>query len=75
MDAWQPVTWDDFTALQPRRLFWQGEALVIVDYGRRWESERGQHQLVHVEDGRVFELLQTPSRWYALLHVNPPGVV
>ena len=77
MSTWQPITWDGPHEPRPRphRLYWQGEALDVVDYGRRWESARGQHLLVRVRDGRVFELLQSPSGWLALLHVNPPGVV
>jgi hypothetical protein len=76
MNAWQPINCDDpdESCPHPRRLIRQGETLTIVDYGRRWESARGQHLLVRVQDGRVFELLRSQSGWYALLHVNPPGV-
>ena len=75
MSTWQPVTCDEMIESRPRRLHWQGEALLIVDYGRRWTSERGEHLLVRVQDGRVFELLRSQTGWYALLHVDPPGVV
>ncbi len=56
----------------PVRLHWAGEALPVVDVGRRWKSDDGIHILVRVPDGRVFELQTNGSTWQAKILSAPP---
>lgn len=41
----------------PRSFFWHGRTHPIDSIGRRWQDEQGQHYLVMIAGGRVFELL------------------
>jgi hypothetical protein len=57
---------------RPQELTWEDETLSIIDTGRHWSDEAGQHILVHVSDGRVFELLYNGVAWSARLASQPP---
>ncbi len=56
---------------RPHALSWAGETLRVLDVGRRWAAEDGQHLLVRVADGRVFELRTDGVRWWAALRTPP----
>jgi hypothetical protein len=50
----------------PISFTWQGTDYLVDSIGRRWRDEAGQHILVMVPGGRVFELVFNSSegRWY-----------
>lgn len=50
----------------PLRFIWQGDTYVVDSIGRRWVDDAGQHILVMIPTGKVFELIFTPleGRWY-----------
>lgn len=50
----------------PLSFTWQGSTYLVDSTGRRWQNQNGQHILVMVPSGRVFELIYVPSRnrWY-----------
>jgi hypothetical protein len=52
--------------IMPLRFAWKGSVYLIESVGRRWSGEDGQHILVMVSGGRIFELLFAcqESRWY-----------
>lgn len=52
----------------PVELTWQGAKHPVEAVGRRWEDGRGQHVLVMISGGRVFEALfaSTEGRWFLL---------
>jgi hypothetical protein len=56
----------------PSSLRWNGEALPVIDVGRRWRGEDGIHILGRVADGRVFELHTNGSLWRAAVLSAPP---
>lgn len=49
---------------RPTRLMWQGQKLMVVDYGRNWQDNDGWHLLIRVANGQVFELLYSGSLWH-----------
>jgi len=56
----------------PSALYWAGEALTVVDVGRRWKDEDGIHMLARVQDERVFELHTNGSVWRGRVISEPP---
>jgi hypothetical protein len=52
--------------LTPRIFTWKGRQYTIDSIGRRWWDENGNHILVMIPGGRVFELLFVPAEecWY-----------
>lgn len=50
----------------PLRFTWQGRSYPVESTGRSWEDSDGQHILVMVASGKIFELLFAPAegRWY-----------
>lgn len=50
----------------PISFTWQGVSYPVDSIGRRWRDEAGQHILVMVPGGRVFELVFNYSEglWY-----------
>jgi hypothetical protein len=60
---------------RPRSLRWEERTLHILDVGRRWAANDGQHLLVRVADGRVFELRTDSARWWAALRTPPTAWV
>lgn len=50
----------------PTHFVWKGQSYLVDSVGRRWEDEAGQHLLVLVPGGQVYELLLSPNerRWY-----------
>ncbi len=42
----------------PLSFIWRGNTYFIESIGRDWQDETGQHILVMVERGEVFELIQ-----------------
>ena len=50
----------------PVNFIWQGEKYPIEATGRSCEDEQGQHVLVMIAGGKVFELLyvHAEARWY-----------
>jgi hypothetical protein len=57
---------DENGKIMPLRFTWKGSVYQIESVGRHWSSEDGQHILVMVPGGRIFELLFAchESRWY-----------
>ena len=56
----------------PTKILWEGEVLPIVETGRRWTEDDGQHMLARAADSRVFELLYNGTRWQAKIVSQPP---
>ncbi len=58
--------------ISPLEFTWNGQLYRIESTGRQWKDENGQHILVMVPGGRVFELQFNPnsSQWL-LRSVNP----
>jgi hypothetical protein len=50
----------------PLMFTWQEQTYQVDSLGRRWDDEQGQHILVMIPGGRVFELLYAPleGHWY-----------
>jgi hypothetical protein len=57
---------------QPKIIHWHNESLSVVDEGRHWETEDEYHLLVHVTDGRTFELVYDKMRWRGRVVSHPP---
>lgn len=66
--TWTPDGWP-----VPARLDWQGEALDVIDVGRRWKADDGLHLLARVAGGCVSELHTNGARWWARIVSTPPG--
>jgi hypothetical protein len=67
MDAIEvTVRFDLHGDASPISFTWQGTAYPVDSVGRRWHDDTGQHILVMVPGGRVFELIfnSTEGRWY-----------
>ena len=56
---------------QPERFLWQDRIYTILEVGRRWQAEDGEHILVTVLGGQVYELLLANDQisWY----IKPPA--
>jgi hypothetical protein len=54
--------------ITPSQFLWKGTSYRIDSIGRRWEDDCGQHILVMIPGGRVFELLYTRNErvWYLI---------
>ncbi|MFP4321702.1 MAG: hypothetical protein ACLFTK_04545 [Anaerolineales bacterium] len=66
------VTFTQNGTPRPRSLTLDGQTLTVIDIGRRWADESGQHMLVRVADGRVYELLYRGAIWQAALRAGKP---
>lgn len=57
---------DEQGKIMPLRFIWKGSVYQVESVGRHWSAEDGQHILVMVPGGRIFELLFAchESRWY-----------
>jgi hypothetical protein len=57
---------DEFGKATPLAFTWQERNYIVESTGRRWEDEEGQHILVMIPGGRVFEMLYAAGegRWY-----------
>jgi nicotinamide-nucleotide amidase len=67
MDAIEvTVRFDALGKATPLQFSWRGLEYKVDSTGRRWEDEQGQHILVMIPGGRVFEMLFSPAeqRWY-----------
>ena len=56
----------------PQILTWEGETLLVIEKGRHWADEDGQHMLVKTTDGRTFELVYNGVNWQGKLVSSPP---
>jgi hypothetical protein len=50
----------------PQQFTWQGNSYPVESIGRRWVDGTGQHILVMIPNGKVFELVYAPleGHWY-----------
>ncbi len=50
----------------PQQFIWNGATFLVASYGRRWDSEDGQHMLVMDHKAQVYELVFSPAEqsWY-----------
>ncbi len=59
--------------ITPLHFTWKGGHYRVESTGRHWSDETGQHMLVMVTNGQIYELIfkGSESRWY----INPvrPG--
>jgi hypothetical protein len=60
------VRFDEQGKATPVQFSWRGQSYRVESTGRRWEDEKGQHVLVMIPGGRVFEMLFSSNdrRWY-----------
>ncbi len=60
------VHFDQDGKITPLRFTWKGRDYPVESTGRRWQAADGQHILVMVPGGRIFELLFVPIAgcWY-----------
>jgi hypothetical protein len=58
--------------ITPIRFTWDGIDYLVESTGRQWEASDGEHILVMVPGGRIFELVfnSTKRRWF-LSRVEP----
>lgn len=52
--------------ITPMHFTWKGSVLRVESTGRRWTDESGQHMLVMVMNGHIYELVYKgmEGRWY-----------
>lgn len=57
---------DEQGTITPLQFTWKGSLQHVESTGRRWTSEDGQHILVMVASGRIYELnyRSGEGRWY-----------
>ena len=67
---------DEHGKATPLRFTWKGSVYQVESTGRRWADSNGQHILVMVPGGRIFELsfVNAEGRWY-LGRVEPDRMV
>ena len=56
---------------QPDRFIWQDRTYTVLEVGRRWQDEDGEHILVMASGEQVFELILATNQinWY----LKPPA--
>lgn len=57
----------------PLSFYWQGMLYQVESMGRRWETDQGEHILVMIAGGKVFELLIESAQMRWLLREVGPG--
>jgi hypothetical protein len=57
---------DEEGSLTPLHFTWKGSRFRVESTGRRWVDETGQHMLVMVSSGQIYELIfiGAQGRWY-----------
>ena len=57
---------DQQGTITPLHFTWKGGNYHVESTGRRWQDETGQHMLVMVSNGRIYELIFKlgESCWY-----------
>jgi hypothetical protein len=52
--------------ITPLHFIWKGSRFQVESTGRRWRDDNGQHMLVMVASGRIYELTfkNSEERWY-----------
>lgn len=60
------VHFDEQGKITPLHFTWKGSLLRVESTGRRWTDDDGQHLLVMVTSGRIYQLIfkGTQGRWY-----------
>ncbi|NDJ85537.1 MAG: hypothetical protein GYB66_06600 [Chloroflexi bacterium] len=48
---------------KPGWVTWAGEQLAVIDHGRRWQTDNGQHILVRLANGSALELWFDGTIW------------
>ena len=67
---------DEHGTITPLQFTWKGSIYRVQSTGRRWLDETGQHILVEVASGQIYELTfrSSEGRWY-LGQVGPRRIV
>ncbi len=62
---------DELGTISPLNFTWKGGVYRVESTGRRWQDEAGQHILVEVANGQIYELIfrNGEGRWY----IGQPG--
>ena len=57
---------DEEGRITPMHFTWKGSVLRVESTGKRWSDATGQHMLVMVTNGRIYELVfkGVEGRWY-----------
>ncbi len=57
---------DEYGAITPLQFTWKGGTYRVESTGRRWQDQAGQHILVEVAGGQIYELtfMSGEGRWY-----------
>ncbi|MDR3574564.1 MAG: hypothetical protein P4L50_11920 [Anaerolineaceae bacterium] len=58
---------------QPERFIWQSSTYSVLGIGRRWQEDDGEHMLVMVVGGQVYELIRAADQtgWYIKPSAGP----
>ena len=57
---------DEYGTITPLHFTWKGNIYQVESIGRRWLDDTGQHILVMVSSGRIYELtfMSREGLWY-----------
>lgn len=60
------VNFSEQGVITPLHFTWKGSRQRVESTGRRWQDENGQHMLVMVASGKIYELTYKSheGRWY-----------
>ena len=60
------ANFNDQGVITPLHFTWKGSRFRVESTGRRWQDDRGQHMLVMVASGQIYELTFNvhEARWY-----------
>ena len=59
------VTFSELGLITPLHFTWKGGRYQVESTGRRWQDDQGQHILVMVASGQIYQLTYHPAdaRW------------
>jgi hypothetical protein len=62
--------------ITPMHFIWKGSHFRVESTGRRWSDASGQHMLVMVSSGKIYELVfkNEVGRWY-IITIRPDRAV
>ena len=64
---------DEHGTITPLHFTWKGSLQRVESTGRRWTDETGQHFLVMVMNGRIYEIIYKSREGHWFIRQGEPG--